>query len=322
MAGHGERDGDQAERRQRDGADARQRLHRVHAKPGERAGARLGEEPAAGCVVGQHSEIRFSTKRALSPSRKRGKRAAWWHPPSRPRGHAGRACVRRCDPPMRSACRRRLLHSRCGRVCPGLWTGRKAPCVPRGNGAAPCGKPVPDPAEFLSLDAWLAAVLARLRDERTTAAVGPVGQSLSVTARAHRLTAKEYIETVAQELGRVRGRGLLLSPADAQLALSWHASRVPLAAVIAEVRRAARLRARTAGVRGAAEMLVSLQAIAPAIDRLTARRPPPPPKPEGLRAQLRAAAQAPGLAARAAWESLADAARAARPGAWAAAVRT
>src|SRR6266404_4802217 len=141
------------------------------------------------------------------------------------------------------------------------------------------------------------------------------------------LTTKEYIETVAQELGRVRGRGLLLSPADAQLALSWHASRVPIAAVIAEVRRAARLRARTSGVRGAAEMLVSLQAIAPAIDRLTARRPPPPPKPEGLRAQLRAAAQAPGLAARAAWESLADAAEQLLAqdggnGYWTAAVRT
>ena len=47
------------------------------------------------------------------------------------------------------------------------------------------------------------------------------------------MTAKEYIETVAQELGRVRGRGLLLSSADAQLALSWHAGGVPLAAVIA-----------------------------------------------------------------------------------------
>src|SRR5258705_8982062 len=118
------------------------------------------------------------------------------------------------------------------------------------------------------------------------------------------MTAKEYIETVAQELGRVRGRGLLLSPADAQLALSWHASRVPVAAVIAEVRRAARLRTRTAGVRGAAEMLVSLQAIAPAIDRLTARRPPPPPKPEGLRAQLRAAAQPPALPPRPPWGRL------------------
>jgi hypothetical protein len=120
------------------------------------------------------------------------------------------------------------------------------------------------------------------------------------------LTAKEYIETVAQELGRVRGRGLLLSPADAQLALRWHAAQVPLAAVIAEVRKAARLRARTAGVRGAAELLVSLQAVAPAIERLCARRPAAAPKAEGLCVQLRAAARAPGLAARAAWESLAD----------------
>src|ERR1700682_4898102 len=76
------------------------------------------------------------------------------------------------------------------------------------------------------------------------------------------LTAREYIETVAQELGKVRGRGLLLSPADAQLALSWDAWRGPGGGVLAEVRRAARLRTRTTGVRGAAEMLVSLQAIA------------------------------------------------------------
>src|SRR6195256_3582180 len=92
--------------------------------------------------------------------------------------------------------------------------------------------------------------------------------SLRAPPRGHTgLTAKEYIETVAQELGRVRGRGLLLSPVDAQLALSWHASRIPIAAVIAEVRRTARLRTRTAGVRGAAEMLVSLQAIASSIER-------------------------------------------------------
>src|SRR5947207_4592957 len=96
------------------------------------------------------------------------------------------------------------------------------------------------------------------------------------TGRAPGLTAKEYIETIAQELGRVRGRGLLLSSADAQLALSWHASRVPLAAVIAEVRKAARLRPRGAPVRGAAEMLVSLQALAPALERHRARQKPPP----------------------------------------------
>ena len=120
------------------------------------------------------------------------------------------------------------------------------------------------------------------------------------------MTAKEYIEAVAQELGKVRGRGLLLSPADAQLALSWHAARVPLAAVITEVRKAARLRPRSGLARGAAEMLLSLQALAPALERH--RAPRPAPRAEGLREQLRAAALAPGLAARPAWESLADAA--------------
>jgi len=138
------------------------------------------------------------------------------------------------------------------------------------------------------------------------------------------LTAKGYIEAVAQELGKVRGRGLLLSPADAQLALSWHAARVPLAAVITEVRKAARLRPRSGLARGAAEMLISLQALAPALERH--RAPPPAPRAEGIREQLRAAALAPGLAARPAWESLADAAERllaedAGDGYWTAAVR-
>jgi hypothetical protein len=122
------------------------------------------------------------------------------------------------------------------------------------------------------------------------------------------LTAKEYIEAVAQELGKVRGRGLLLSPADTQLALSWHAAQVPLAAVIAEVRKTRRLRARGPAVRGAVETLLSLQVVASAVERFAARRPQAPRKQEGLGAQLHAAARAPGLAARAAWESLADAA--------------
>jgi hypothetical protein len=139
------------------------------------------------------------------------------------------------------------------------------------------------------------------------------------------LTAKEYIEAVARELGRVRGRGLLLSPADAQLALSWHAAQVPLAAVITEVRKAVRLRPRSSAVRGSAEMLLSLQALAPALERHRACRQPAP-RPEGLCAQLRAAARAPGLPARAAWESLADAAERllaenAGDGYWTAAVR-
>jgi hypothetical protein len=119
------------------------------------------------------------------------------------------------------------------------------------------------------------------------------------------LTAREYIEAIAEELSRVRGRGLLLSPADAQLALGWHAAEVPLAAVLAEVRRSARLRARSA-VRGAVETALSLQIIAPALQRISARRRPPLPATDGLSSQLRAAAQAPGLAARAAWHSLAE----------------
>jgi len=119
------------------------------------------------------------------------------------------------------------------------------------------------------------------------------------------LTAREYIEAIAQALSSVRGRGLLLSPADAQLALSWHAGEVPLAAVIGEVRRAARLRTRSSA-RGAAQMMLSLQALAPALNRLCTRRPPTPAEPKGLCGQLRAATRCPGLAARAAWESLAD----------------
>src|SRR3954452_150796 len=100
------------------------------------------------------------------------------------------------------------------------------------------------------------------------------------------LTAREYIEAVAHELGKVRGRGLLLSPADAQLALAWHAAEVPLAAGLTEVRAASRLRVRSASARGAAEMLISLQALAPSIDRLRQRRAPPTSKPDGLSAQL------------------------------------
>jgi len=119
------------------------------------------------------------------------------------------------------------------------------------------------------------------------------------------LTAREYIEAIARELSSARGRALLLSPADAQLALGWHAREVPLAAVIAQVRRVARLRPRSTA-RGAAEMMLSLQALAPALERLCARRRPAPAAPQGLGARLRAAARSPGLAARAAWESLAD----------------
>jgi len=53
------------------------------------------------------------------------------------------------------------------------------------------------------------------------------------------LTAKEYIDAVAQELGKVRGRGLLLSPADAY----WTAAVRALKATLRELPRSAALKA-------------------------------------------------------------------------------
>jgi len=119
------------------------------------------------------------------------------------------------------------------------------------------------------------------------------------------MTAREYIEALARELSKVGKGGLLLSPADAQLALAWHAAQVPLQAVIAQLRRAAKPRGKQA--RGALDAGVSLQLVAHAID--VRKRPrKAPPRETTLSLQLRSAARAPGLAARAAWEALADAA--------------
>ncbi len=118
------------------------------------------------------------------------------------------------------------------------------------------------------------------------------------------MTARDYIEAIAAEFSRLRGRGLLLSPADAGLALSWHAAGVPLRDVQAELRRAGRLK--PPAVRGAAEVGLSLQIIAGSIDwrRRAATRPPAGNPPAGLCAELLRAARSPRLAARAAWEAL------------------
>jgi hypothetical protein len=121
------------------------------------------------------------------------------------------------------------------------------------------------------------------------------------------MTAREYIEAVAQELGKLRGRGLLLSPADAQLALAWHGGGVPLADVLAEIRRAARLRSGAGAVRGTAETGLSLQLIESAIGARHRQRPRPlAPVARTLAGELLLAARAPKLAARAAWEDLAN----------------
>ena len=123
------------------------------------------------------------------------------------------------------------------------------------------------------------------------------------------MTPRQYIEAVALELGKLRGRGLVLSPADAQLALAWHGAGVALDEVLGELRRATRLRARGARsqARGAAEVSLSLQALAPAIDaRRRGRKVVEAAPAQGLVAELRKAALSPRLAARAAWEELAD----------------
>ncbi|HWE23236.1 MAG TPA: hypothetical protein VG496_04770 [Myxococcales bacterium] len=118
------------------------------------------------------------------------------------------------------------------------------------------------------------------------------------------MTAREYIESIAAELSRLRGRGLLLSPADAQLALSWHEAGVPLAEVQAELRRARRLKA--PHVRGTADIGLSLQLFASSIASRLRRKPRPvSPRPHGLAADLLASLRDSRLAARAAWESLA-----------------
>jgi hypothetical protein len=122
------------------------------------------------------------------------------------------------------------------------------------------------------------------------------------------MTAREYIEALARELSKVRKGGLLLSPADAQLALSWHAAQVPLQTVIAQLRRATRQRPKGAQVRGAVDPAISLQLIAHSLVGRRAPRKTPSRGLQTLGAQLKAAALAPGLAARAAWVALANAA--------------
>ncbi|MBS2022637.1 MAG: hypothetical protein JST92_09520 [Deltaproteobacteria bacterium] len=84
--------------------------------------------------------------------------------------------------------------------------------------------------------------------------------------------AKDYVETLARELSRSRA-GLVLSPADAQLALSWHAAGLPLAEVVLVVRAAQKaMKSRGGGTaRGALELPVSLQAVRPRVEAMLAK---------------------------------------------------
>lgn len=121
-----------------------------------------------------------------------------------------------------------------------------------------------------------------------------------------RMGPREYIERIAHELGKLRGRGLLLSSADAQLALSWHARGLLLDDVLGEIRRGSRLRNHRPTVRGSAEVGFTLQLFAKALDSRARRtQRPVSPEEQGLCAELLSAAREPKLAARAAWERLA-----------------
>jgi hypothetical protein len=118
------------------------------------------------------------------------------------------------------------------------------------------------------------------------------------------LTAREYIEAIASELSRARGKGLILSPADTTLALSWHAAQVPLEHVAGELRRLSRKRPRA---RGAVLPPVSLQLLEAKFESRVHRLQPKAAKgPEALSQQLLAAVRDEKLGA--AWAELAKAA--------------
>jgi hypothetical protein len=113
---------------------------------------------------------------------------------------------------------------------------------------------------------------------------------------------RSYIEAIAAELTRIRGTGLVLSPVEAQLALSWHASGVTLDDVLGELRKVKRLRPTLA--RGAVQVGLSLQLIEGSVARRK-NAPEIAPPSAGTAAALWRAAQAPGLPARGEWERLA-----------------
>ncbi|GAC1606257.1 MAG: hypothetical protein NVS4B10_20310 [Myxococcales bacterium] len=122
------------------------------------------------------------------------------------------------------------------------------------------------------------------------------------------MTARDYVESIALSLSRLRESGLLLSPADAQLALAWHAARVPLSEVLHVLSTGkSRLRGRGGTARGAQPAAVSLQTFAAAVEARArgARKVACTAATQDLAQQLLQATRRTRLPARAAWEALA-----------------
>ena len=125
------------------------------------------------------------------------------------------------------------------------------------------------------------------------------------------MNAKDYVESLALALSRLRGGGLLLSPVDAQLALSWHAAGVPLSDVLHVLRTGKqRLRGTATRTRGAQAPALTLQAFAAAVEDVAKRARRSIPRlsgpAQGLSLQLQQATRKTRLPARRAWESLAE----------------
>jgi hypothetical protein len=113
---------------------------------------------------------------------------------------------------------------------------------------------------------------------------------------------RSYIEAIAQELSRTGGRGLVLSSAEAQLALDWHAQGIPLGDIVAELRRVLREEGRVA--RGATRLRISLQLVESAIAARHPRKRPQVAEPPAFFAGLLSAARA-DLPSPELWRSLA-----------------
>ena len=125
------------------------------------------------------------------------------------------------------------------------------------------------------------------------------------------MSAQEYVEAIARELSRLKGRGLLLSPADSALALAWHAQGVPLQRVVGVLReqgpKLVPLAARRAqkGPVASAPPQISLQIFAATLSLRPSAKVHGAVRPTTLAAELLEAARAADLPGRAHWMALA-----------------